>query len=190
MKFLPKAGTPRSQPYPPDYDIPVFSAHQPVLPFLVFWGEFLFFFLGIHLPPTGQNSHNREKRVSESKKNISYSPRKGRSKSKNPHFPWSALYRNGDFFDSEHPFLGWQKMGVFDSETLFSRFGRFWTLPGANGFLSFFFPCEEFVFLSFFSLLWGSVVVLLVVFPRGRTGFSLFSRQEGAQAGPESFESV
>ena len=40
-------------------------------------------------------------------------PRNGRFESKNPHFPCGAVCRNGDFFDSKHPFLGWGEMGVF-----------------------------------------------------------------------------
>ena len=73
-------------------------------------------------PYRGQNPQNREKRVSESKNPISRHPRKGCSELKNPHFPGSALCRNGDFLTQGALFWGGRKWGLFDSETLFSRF--------------------------------------------------------------------
>ena len=48
-------------------------------------------------PYRDQSPHTLKKRVSESKKPISH---------QNPHFPCSALYRNGDLLTQSAPFLG------------------------------------------------------------------------------------
>ena len=85
--------------------------------------------LGICLPLTGVKIPKIGKRGFRSQKTpISQHPRKGHSESKNPHFPCSALYRNGDFLTQSALFWGAGKWGFFDSETLFSRFWGFWPL--------------------------------------------------------------
>ena len=91
---------------------------------------------GVRLPLTGAEIPKIGKRGFRSQKTpISHYPRKGCSKSKNPHFPCSALYRNGDFLARNTLFWG-GKWGLFGSEALFSRFCRFRPCKGANKFLN------------------------------------------------------
>ena len=88
--------------------------------------------VGIRLPLTGAEIPKIGKRGFRSQKTpISHHPRKGCSESKNPHFPCSALYRNGDFLTRNTLFWGGGKWGFFDSETLFSPdFGDFGPCKG------------------------------------------------------------
>ena len=69
-------------------------------------------FRGSEIPEVGKGG------LQSQKINISHHPRKGCSESKNPHFPSSALYRNGDFFTQSALFWGGGKWGFLDSETL------------------------------------------------------------------------
>ena len=82
-------------------------------------------------PYRARNPKNREKRVSESKTPIPRHPGKGRTESKNPHFPCSALYRNGDFLTQSALFLwGGREMGFLTLKPSFPNFGDFGPVRG------------------------------------------------------------
>ena len=78
----------------------------------------------------GQKPQNREKRVSAI-------PEKGVPSQKNPHFPHSALYRNGDFLTQAALFWGGRKRGFQPLRTIFGHgsdifstfFGHFVDIP-------------------------------------------------------------
>ena len=76
-------------------------------------------------PYRGRNPQNWEKRLSESKKPpfpTMISQKRVFQVKKSPFSFWCSVLKWGFFDSADHPFLGWWEMGVFDSETFFSRF--------------------------------------------------------------------
>ena len=71
-----------------------------------------FSFANSFAPYRGQNPQKREKRVGVEKPPFPTTPEKGVPSQKNPHFPCSALYRNGYFWLGT-PFSGVVGNGVF-----------------------------------------------------------------------------
>ena len=86
---------------------------------------YVFFYESV-CPLQGSKSPRSGKEGFGVKKNpFPTTPEKGVPSPKNPHFPCSALYGNGDFLAQSAFFYNGGKWGFFDSETFFSGFWGF-----------------------------------------------------------------
>ena len=108
------------------------SSHRRAILWRTFWEVVGGVLWGIlqKLPLTSQKlplCWNHQTQLRSQKPPFPETPEKGVPSQKVP-LPCSAIYRNGDFFDSECPLLGWHGMVFLDSEPLFSRFWGFWHL--------------------------------------------------------------